>query len=321
MVQFNFCIHSIQFLYSFNSVSIFIQFSFYIHSIQFLYSFNLIRLYSFNFSSHLFNFGDWVERKFERGTGTYSKDGGGNERQFGRVGDEDFEVRSFFEHEISNQINFANSERHISEVLTHKDPIHTPIALYEFGLPKYQLQRLQYVQNTAARVVLQVSKFQHITPVLCELYWLPIQYRIYIFKILLPVYKSLNGTSPSYLAQKLHYRSHTRSLRSVSNELLMQPGSYTKTYGDRATSHESFLINKDSTPQLFEFYAKHIFSLPVNNVIAERQFNLSQLYLHDNSSELSKQASITFVENIIHSGKSNGRTTALWLQGTYMKEE
>ena len=48
------------------------------------------------------------------------------------------------------------------------------------------------------------------------------------------MYKSLNGLSPSYLAQKLHYRSHTRSLRSVSNELLMQPGSYTKTYGDRA---------------------------------------------------------------------------------------
>ena len=102
-----------------------------------------------------------------------------------------------------------------------------------FGLPKYQLQRLQYVQNRAARVVFQVSKFQHITPVLCEPHWLPIQYRI-IFMILLLVYKSLNGASPSYLAQKLHYRSHTRSLRSVSNELLMQPRSYTKTYGDRA---------------------------------------------------------------------------------------
>ena len=94
-------------------------------------------------------------------------------------------------------------------------------------------RRIFTKQNTAARVVLQVSKFQLITPVLCELHWLPIQYRI-SFKILLLVYKSLNGTSPSYLAQKLHYRSHTRSLRSVSNELLMQPRSYTKTYGDRA---------------------------------------------------------------------------------------
>ena len=73
-----------------------------------------------------------------------------------------------------------------------------------YGLPKYQLQRLQYVQNTAAGVISwQVGKFQHITPILCELHWLPIQYRI-IFKILLLVYKSLNGTLPSYLAQKLH---------------------------------------------------------------------------------------------------------------------
>lgn len=49
--------------------------------------------------------------------------------------------------------------------------------------------------------------------------------------------------------------------------------------------------------------------MPVNNFIAERQFNLSELYLHDKSSELSKQASITFVENILHGGNVNGRTT------------
>ena len=71
--------------------------------------------------------------------------------------------------------------------------------------------------------LLQMSRSQHITLVLKELHWLPIQQRI-IFKILLLVrYKSLNGSSPSYLAQKLHYRSHTRSSRSVNNELLMKP--------------------------------------------------------------------------------------------------
>ena len=51
----------------------------------------------------------------------------------------------------------------------------------------------------------------------------------YYFQDSAPRYKSLNGTSPRYLAQKLHYRSHTRSLRSNSNELLMQPRSYSKT--------------------------------------------------------------------------------------------
>ena len=76
-----------------------------------------------------------------------------------------------------------------------------------------------------------------------------------------------------------------------------------------ASSPHSSLISKEATPNLFEFYAKHIFSLPANNVLAERQFNLSQLYLNDNMSELSKQASITFVENILHSGKTNTTTT------------
>ena len=73
-------------------------------------------------------------------------------------------------------------------------PIHTYLNIIEnrkldycnallYGLPKYQLQRLQYVKNAAARVVLQMSRFQHITPVLFELHRLPIQYRI-IFKVI-----------------------------------------------------------------------------------------------------------------------------------------
>ena len=66
---------------------------------------------------------------------------------------------------------------------------------------------------------------------------------------------------------------------------------------------------KEAIPNLFEFYAKHIFSLPVNNVLSERLFNLSQLYLNDSMSELSKQATITFVENILHHGKTKTRTT------------
>ena len=70
------------------------------------------------------------------------------------------------------------------------------------------------------------------------------------------------------------------------------------------------LINKEANPHLFEFYAKHSFSTPVNNVIIdERQFNLSQLYLQNNMSELSKQASITYVESTFHRGKTNNRIT------------
>ena len=74
---------------------------------------------------------------------------------------------------------------------------------------------------------------QYITPGVSELHRLAIQYRI-ILKILLLVYKSLNRTWPSYLAQNLHYCSRARSLRSVTSELSTQTRSFTKTYRDRA---------------------------------------------------------------------------------------
>ena len=91
-----------------------------------------------------------------------------------------------------------------------------------YGCRKMQLKKLQYVQNTATRIVTQTRKFDHITPVLFDLHWLPVSYRI-VFKILLLVFKSLNNLSPSYLADRLSYQSHSRNLRSTSKQLLEQP--------------------------------------------------------------------------------------------------
>lgn len=65
-------------------------------------------------------------------------------------------------------------------------------------------------------------------------------------------------------------------------------------------------------PHTWRWFCPHIFSTPVNNVMAERQFNISQLYINTNESELSKQASHLFVENIIHrsASLSSGKMTA-----------
>ena len=52
-----------------------------------------------------------------------------------------------------------------------------------YGCRKMQLKKLQYVQNAAARIVTQTRKFYHITPVLFDLHWLPVNYRI-VFKVL-----------------------------------------------------------------------------------------------------------------------------------------
>ena len=58
------------------------------------------------------------------------------------------------------------------------------------------------LQNSAARIVSRTRKYEHITPVLIKLHWLPIKFRIQ-FKVLLLVYKALNGLAPKYIKELL----------------------------------------------------------------------------------------------------------------------
>uniref|UniRef100_A0A3Q3N5J5 Reverse transcriptase domain-containing protein n=1 Tax=Mastacembelus armatus TaxID=205130 RepID=A0A3Q3N5J5_9TELE len=70
------------------------------------------------------------------------------------------------------------------------------------GLSKKSIRQLQLIQNAAARVLTNTKKLDHITPVLRSLHWLPISQRI-DFKILLLVYKALNGCGPKYIQDTL----------------------------------------------------------------------------------------------------------------------
>ena len=102
-----------------------------------------------------------------------------------------------------------------------------------FGLPKFLLQRLQRVLNCAARVVYQSNKYDHITPLLMELHWLPVEQRIN-FKILLITYKALNGQAPTYLSDLLSYYRPARPLHSSAQNLLRDPRYNLKNYGGRS---------------------------------------------------------------------------------------
>lgn len=62
------------------------------------------------------------------------------------------------------------------------------------------LRKLQSVQNAAARLITNTRKFDHITPVLRDLHWLPVRQRI-VFKTAMLVYKCLHGLAPSYLTE------------------------------------------------------------------------------------------------------------------------
>ncbi len=101
------------------------------------------------------------------------------------------------------------------------------------GINQASLNQLQMVQNAVARLLTGVRKREHITPVLMYLHWLPIHYRI-DFKVLLLVFKSLNGLTPVYLSDLLSAHNPGRSLRSSNQRLLNVPLAKLKSRGDRA---------------------------------------------------------------------------------------
>ena len=97
------------------------------------------------------------------------------------------------------------------------------------------IQRLQRVQNAAARVVCLVSKSEHITPLLKGLHWLPVHMRI-IYKILVLTFKSIKGIAPAYISSLLVPYCPKRQLCSSNMELLSVPKTKLRSYGDKAFS-------------------------------------------------------------------------------------
>uniref|UniRef100_A0A669ESL6 Reverse transcriptase domain-containing protein n=1 Tax=Oreochromis niloticus TaxID=8128 RepID=A0A669ESL6_ORENI len=98
---------------------------------------------------------------------------------------------------------------------------------------KASLNRLQAVQNAAARLLTHSNKFSHVTPILKSLHWLPVGYR-YKFKILTFTFMSLQGEAPTYISELLQPYSPKRTLRSTDSGLLSIPRTRLKTKGDHA---------------------------------------------------------------------------------------
>jgi len=93
------------------------------------------------------------------------------------------------------------------------------------GLSKKLMFQLQSIQNRDAKIVDGGLKYNHVTPILRKLHWLPVESRA-VFKIAVLVYKCINGLAPKYLIDRcmsgvlvpINY-----SLRSSESNLLPVP--------------------------------------------------------------------------------------------------
>ena len=98
-----------------------------------------------------------------------------------------------------------------------------------------QLTNLPKSRGYKMPLILNESKFCHITPLLKQLHWLPTTHRIR-FKLLLMTFKAVHRLSPQYIRDLITIKTYPRyKLRSSNNTQLQYPNTKSlATLGDRS---------------------------------------------------------------------------------------
>ena len=77
---------------------------------------------------------------------------------------------------------------------------------------------------------MRVRKYDHITPILRSLHWLPVSFRTE-YKIYLLTYQCIHGNAPSYLKELVTLQPSTHSLRSTNTYHLKTGQNQTAHHG------------------------------------------------------------------------------------------
>ena len=82
------------------------------------------------------------------------------------------------------------------------------------GSTKKDLEKLQWIQNMASRIIYQKRKYNSVTPCLMDLHWLRIQERV-VFKVAVLMFHCIiNDTAPMYLKDLVYNHRTSWNLRS-----------------------------------------------------------------------------------------------------------
>ena len=80
------------------------------------------------------------------------------------------------------------------------------------------LQKFQSIQNFVSKIITGSRKFDHVNPLQCQLYWLPVKQQLYLWDAVMP-FKCSYNLAPGYLCSNLLQRtnSHDRLTSNRSN--------------------------------------------------------------------------------------------------------
>ena len=139
-----------------------------------------------------------------------------------------FELRKI--HQMSQFLNFNTTKQLVTSFMLSKLDYCNALLT---NLPLEQIERLQKIQNHAARLITKTNMRSHITPSLIKLHWLPVKARIE-FKAAVLCYKCVNKIAPPYMQKMLEIYVPSRNLRSQSKLLLKTKRSAYVKIGGRA---------------------------------------------------------------------------------------
>ena len=105
------------------------------------------------------------------------------------------------------------------------------------GINGRLLQKMQRVKNSAARVITQQRRRDHlhITPVLIALHWLPVPWRK-TYTIVVLTFRAMHDLAPEYIADMNKVYTLGRQLRSAGSRLPRVPRHNLERYGRRGFS-------------------------------------------------------------------------------------
>ena len=148
-----------------------------------------------------------------------------------------------------------------------------------YGLPDCDIDKLQHVQNCAAKLVPNRSKYYSWTQACIDLHWLSILACI-DNKILMLVYNCLNQEAPKYLTDMLKHQNPTRNGLHSNNlhNLLEIPKVRRKTFAARSFSYVGPTLWNDLPDHLRTVHDVETFKKKLKTYLFKKSFDLSCMH-------------------------------------------
>lgn len=135
------------------------------------------------------------------------------------------------------------------------------------------IQKLQAVQNFACRIVSGTSKYDHVTPLLKRLSWLPVKEYLF-YRQFVMAFKCMTGQAPKYLTDQFITREQVSNRKSRSSQKLNIPLFRTAS-GQRTFYYRTIRLWNDLQPSLKSSRSVQVFKRLLKGKLLEIFLNTS----------------------------------------------